>query len=140
MTGTAGSAGEGGSRADRPLWVLILQRGAPDVLYEAAAMTAAAVSLGLEVTLVWFDGALDALAEGRLEPEGEDADGPGTLRAAGRLLTEARDSGRVRFLACSASMVDGRSGAEAVRARVDDVVGWPTAVSLIRAAERSFVW
>ncbi|HXM75811.1 MAG TPA: hypothetical protein VN971_03475, partial [Thermoanaerobaculia bacterium] len=46
----------------RPVWVLLLQRDAPDAMYEAAAMTAAAVSLGLDVTLVWFDGALDALA------------------------------------------------------------------------------
>ena len=123
----------------RPVWVLLLQRDAPDAMYEAAAMTAAAVSLGLDVTLVWFDGALDALAGGRLDgPDGLST--PGSAGAAGRLLEEARRSGRVRFLACSASMVGSPSGAQAVRARVDDVVGWPTAISLIRAAERSFVW
>ena len=123
----------------RPVWVLLLQRDAPEAMYEAAAMTAAAVSLGLEVTLVWFDGALDALAGGRLDGQ-DELSTPGSAGAAGRLFQEARRSGRVRFLACSASMVGSPSGAQAVRARVDDVVGWPTAISLIRAAERSFVW
>jgi predicted peroxiredoxin len=123
----------------RPFWVLLLQRDAPDAMYEAAAMTAAAVSLGLDVTLVWFDGALDALAGGRLD-EQDGLSTPASAGAAGRLFQEARRSGRVRFLACSASMVGSPSGAQAVRARVDDVVGWPTAISLIRAAERSFVW
>jgi peroxiredoxin family protein len=58
----------------------------------------------------------------------------------GPLLREARETGRVRLLACSASMVMRKLSADAVRAQVDDLVGWPTAVSLIRSAERSFVW
>lgn len=122
------------------MWVLLLQRGAEDVLYEAAAMTAAAVSLGLDVTIVWFDSALQQLAEGTLDDVVSGGREPGTAAAAGRLLAESRETGRVRYLACSASMVSGGAGADAVRSRVDDVVGWPTAVSLIRAAERSFVW
>ncbi len=121
----------------RPAWVLLLQRGSGDVLYEAAAMTAAAVSLGLSVTIVWFDGAFNALTAGELD--GEDGE-PGTAAAAGRLLAEARATGHVRYLACSASLVAGRSEPAAARQRVDDVVGWPTAISLIRAAERAFVW
>ena len=68
---------------DGARWVLLLQRGSEDVLYEAAAMTAAAVSLGLEVTLVWFDQALEALAAGRLDAE-EDAGSPGTFGSAPR--------------------------------------------------------
>jgi predicted peroxiredoxin len=119
----------------RPFWVLLLQRGAPDALYEAAAMTAAAVSLGIDVTLIWFDAALEALVSGRLaEDEGE-------IGSAGRLLREARDTGNgVRFLACSASTVNRRIDREALARSVDDIVGWPTAISLIRSAERSFVW
>ena len=119
----------------RPFWVLLVQRGAPDALYEAAAMTAAAVSLGIDVTVIWFDGALEALASGRLaQDEGETGH-------AGRLLAEAREAGHgVRFLACSASMVNRRIDREAVAGCVDDVVGWPTAIALIRSAERSFVW
>jgi predicted peroxiredoxin len=119
---------------DGPFWVLLVQRDAPDVLYEAAAMTAAAVSLGVDVTLVWFDRALDLLASGRLHEEA-----PG-LESAARLFAEARETGRVRMLACSASMVGGKETPDAVRKRVDGIVGWPTTVSLIRRAERSFVW
>lgn len=114
-------------------WVVILQRGSEDALVSAAGMAAAAVSLGVEVTLVWLDEALEALADGRLEES--DAE-----RGASSLLREARETGRLRHLACSASAVHSRAGIERVRERVDDVVGWPTVVSLIRAAERSFVW
>ncbi|MDQ2979912.1 MAG: hypothetical protein M3R62_11895, partial [Acidobacteriota bacterium] len=103
------------------------------------AMTAAAVSLGLDVTLVWFDHALDALAAGKLDDTSEPG-GPGTFGAAGRLLREARSAGRVRLLACSASALAGASGIESARERVDDIVGWPTAVALIRSAEKAFVW
>ena len=119
---------------ERPTWVLLLQRGAADVVYEAAAMTAAAVSLGIDVTLIWFDAALEALVSGSLEEENGDAASPG------RLLSEARETGRVRFLACSASVVGRRLDREALDGRVDGIVGWPTAIALIRAAERSFVW
>lgn len=115
-------------------WVLLLQRGDEDTLYEAAAMAASAVSLGLEVTLVWFDTALEALLSGRLE-ESEDE-----TRNAARLLAEARESGRLRSLACSASLSRAGTTADRVRDRVDEIVGWPTAIALIRAAERSFVW
>lgn len=142
MTRPADGTPAGAAGGARPSWVLLLQRGSPDVLYEAAAMAAAAVSLGLDVTLVWFDAALERLAGGELDPGGAgDGDRePGTLGAAARLFDEAQRSGRVRSLACSASMVSARSGPEAVRARVSDVVGWPTAISLIRSAERAFVW
>jgi predicted peroxiredoxin len=118
----------------RPFWVLLMQRGAEDVLYEAAAMTAAAVSLEIDVTLIWFDAALEALVSGRLAEDGEDP------WSAGRLLAEARETGRVRNLACSASVVGRRVDREALGRRVDEIVGWPTAIALIRAAEKSFVW
>jgi len=120
--------------ARSPTWVLLLQRDSEEVLYEAAAMTAAAVSLGIAVTLIWFDAALEALVSGRLE---ESAPEP---LSAGRLLREAREAGTVRYLACSASAVASRFRAEKARESVDDIVGWPTAISLIRAAERSFIW
>lgn len=119
---------------ERPSWVILVQRGAGDSLYEAAAMTAAAVSLGIDVTLIWFDAALESLVSGRLaEDDGETGN-------AGRLLREARETGSVRFLGCSASMVNRRLDREALARSVDDVIGWPTAISLIRSAERSFVW
>ncbi len=117
-----------------PVWVLLLQRGAADVLYEAAAMTAAAVSLGIDVTLIWFDAALEALVSGSLAEEDGDPASPG------RLFSEARETGKVRFLACSASVVGRRLDRAALDDRVDDIVGWPTAIALIRSAERSFIW
>jgi predicted peroxiredoxin len=126
MSGEAGTA--------RPLWVLLLQRDSPDTLYEAAAMTAGAVSLGLDVTLIWFDAALESLASGRLSEDDPD------LGSVARLLRESRESGNVRHLACSASLVNRRLDRDAVSSRVDGLVGWPTAISLIRSAERSFVW
>jgi predicted peroxiredoxin len=119
---------------ERPSWVLLVQRGSPDSLYEAAAMTAAAVSLGLDVTLIWFDAALDALLSGNLSED--DAE----LGDAARLLRESRETGGVRSLACSASLVRRRLDREALSRAVDEVVGWPTAIALIRSAERSFVW
>jgi predicted peroxiredoxin len=117
-----------------PFWVLLIQRDAPDVLYEAAAMTAAAVSLGIAITLVWFDRALEALVAGRL------AEGENQAMSAGHLLSEARETGQVRMLACSASAVAGELSAASVRPHVDDLIGWPTAISLIRRAERAFIW
>jgi peroxiredoxin family protein len=118
----------------RPFWVLLVHRAAPETLYEAAAMTASAVSLGIDVTVIWFDAALEELASGRLKPEDEETG------SAGRLLAEARDAGGVRYLACSASLVNRRIDREAVAGCVDGVVGWPTAIAMIRGAERSFVW
>jgi predicted peroxiredoxin len=118
----------------RPFWVLLLQRDSEDVLYEATAMTAAAVSLGIDVTLIWFDAALEALVSGRLS-EGEADAGN-----AGRLLREAREAGSVRLLACSASIVNRRVDRDRISRCVDGIVGWPTAISLIRSAERSFIW
>ena len=117
----------------RESWVVLLHRDEAGGLYEAAAMAAAASSLGVSVTLVWFDAALDALVSGRLD---ESGDGGG---AAG-LLADARETGRVRFLACSASAVRSEGGVGAVRERVDEIVGWPTVVGLIRAASKAFVW
>ena len=118
----------------RPFWVLLLQRDSEDVLYEAAAMTAAAVSLGIDVTLIWFDAALEALVSGRL------SEGEADENNAGVLLREAREAGGVRLLACSASMVNRRIDRDRISARVDGIVGWPTAISLIRSAERAFIW
>ena len=122
----------GGAAASR--WVLLLQSGDTGRLAEAAAMAAGAVSLGTDVTLVWLSGALEALVSGRLETEAGE---PGS---AAHLLTGARETGRVRFLACSAAMAKSRTPPERLREKVDEIVGWPTIISLIRASERSFVW
>ena len=117
----------------RESWVLLLHRDEDRGLYEAAAMAAAASSLDVSVTLVWFDAALEALVSGKLDDSGEENGVAG-------LLAGARETGRVRFLACSASAVRSGGGVEAVRGRVDEIVGWPTVVGLIRAASKAFAW
>jgi predicted peroxiredoxin len=97
-------------------------------------MAAAATSLGISVTLVWFDAALEALVSGRLEEANARPASPADL------LRSARETGRLRALACSASAVDRRTGIERVRGVVDEIVGWPTVISLMRSASRAFVW
>jgi predicted peroxiredoxin len=123
-----------GGGAQAPRWVLLLASGEPARLSEAAAMTAGAVSLGIDVTLVWLSDALDSLLSGRLEAASDE---PGSTA---RLFAEAREAGRVRSFACSAAMVRSRVDPSRVREKVDEIVGWPTVISAIRAAERSFVW
>lgn len=114
-------------------WILLLHRAEESTLYESAAMAASATSLGIAVTLVWFDGALEALVTGALgETEDEST--------AAALFASARATGLLRSLACSASAVNRSGGIAAAREAVDDVVGWPTVISLIRGATRSFVW
>jgi len=114
-------------------WILLLHRAEESTLRESAAMAASATSLGIAVTLVWFDSALEALVDGALG-EIEDESTPAALFAS------ARETGLLRSLACSASAVNRSGGIAAARKAVDDVVGWPTVISLIRGADRSFVW
>ena len=125
MTATSGVA--------RESWVILLHRGEQESLREAAAMAASAASLDVAVTLVWFGGALERLVSGEI------GDFQGDESTAG-LLASARGTGRVRYLACSASAVGSEGGVAAVRGRVDEIVGWPTVVGLIRAASKAFVW
>ncbi len=119
--------------APRESWLILLHRAEEGTLYESAAMAASATSLGIAVTVVWFDAALDALVTGALgETEDEST--------AAALLASARATGLLRSLACSASAVNRSGGVAAARRAVDDVVGWPTVISLIRAANKAFVW
>jgi predicted peroxiredoxin len=114
----------------KPYWVVLLSTGELERLRHGAEMAAAAASMGLEVTVIWFDSALEALCGDALSSDEE--------RSPGALLEAARETGRVRYLACSASAVATSGGVEKVRARVDEIVGWPTAVSLMRGAEKAF--
>ena len=121
------------TEAPRETWLILIHRSEESSLYESAAMAATATSLGIGVTLVWFDGALDALVTGALGEAEDEA-------TAAALLASARETGLLRSLACSASAVNRSGGIEAARHAVDDVVGWPTVINLIRGATRSFVW
>ncbi|MEO8347911.1 MAG: hypothetical protein ABI610_03280 [Acidobacteriota bacterium] len=121
------------TEAPRESWIVLLHRAEETTLYESAAMAASATSLGIAVTLVWFDAALEALVGGALGETGDES-------TAAALLASARATGLLRSLACSASAVNRSGGIAAAREAVDDVVGWPTVISLIRGATRSFVW
>jgi hypothetical protein len=121
------------TEAPRETWLVLLHRSEESTLHESAAMAASATSVGIAVTLVWFDSALDALVSGALG----EAEDESTTAA---LLAAARATGLLRSLACSASAVNRAGGVAAVRQAVDDVVGWPTVIALIRGATRSFVW
>jgi predicted peroxiredoxin len=115
-------------------WIVLLQRGEPDALFEAAAMAASATSLSIAVTVVWFDAALEELVAGRLEEAGSRPS------SAAELFVAARETGLLRSLACSASAVSRRVEIEKVRKSVDEIVGWPTVISLMRASDKTFVW
>jgi predicted peroxiredoxin len=122
----------GGAGPER--WVVLLQRFDDDALYEAAAMAASATSLGIAVTIVWFDSALEALVSDRLDERGERP------ASAAELFVAARETGLLRLLACSASAVNRRDRIEKIRKEVDDIVGWPTVISLMRSANKTFAW
>ncbi len=117
----------------RESWVVLVHRAEESALYEAAAMAAAATSLGISVTFVWFDAALEALVSGALD------ESPGESSPAA-LLASARETGLLRLLACSASAVASGLPIQRVHGKVDEIVGWPTVITLVRAAAKAFVW
>jgi predicted peroxiredoxin len=115
-------------------WIVLLQHSDEDALYEAAAMAASATSLGIEVTIVWFDAALEALVSDQLDERGKRS------ASAAELLLSARETGCLKLLACSASAVNRRDRIEKVREKVDGIVGWPTVISLMKSATKALVW
>jgi predicted peroxiredoxin len=115
-------------------WIALLVRGDADGIYEAAAMAASATSLGVSVTLVWLGAALEALLSERLD---EPGDRPAS---ASELLRAAKETGRLRSVACSAAAVARPRAIDDVRARVDEIVGWPTVVALMRGSDKALVW
>lgn len=117
-----------------PRWIVIVTRGDSAALYHLAAMTASATALGIEVFLVWLGEALETLVRGGLD------DPASSGASASDLLSAARETGRLRHLACSAAAVSASGGPDAVRGIVDDVVGWPTVVNLMRDSEKTLVW
>ncbi len=128
--------------------LLLCHDGGWDRLYQAASAAATAASTGWRVDLVFYFDALEKLLDGRLDEFTlsagdaskarrleEAADELGT-RSPSRLLRAARAGGNARVLACSASLgLLGRDAAEVDPGIVDEVVGWPTTIALIGAAD-----
>lgn len=128
--------------------VLLCHHGGWDRLYQAGSCAATAASMGWRVDVVFYFGALEKLLDGRLDEislEPRDAErerilsertdewgthGPASLFAA------ARAAGATQVLACSASLALLDPDAGAAADLVDEVIGWPTTVALMGAADQ----
>lgn len=123
--------------------LLILAHGASwDRRFQVSSLAASAAASGQRVDVALFFGALAAWVKGRWDEL--DPSPPLTAaqleRAAmpplSEMLAAARDEGRVRLFACSASMrLLGLDAAE-VQARVDAILGWQSFASMIAEAHR----
>ncbi|MDQ3265598.1 MAG: hypothetical protein M3Y59_18390 [Myxococcota bacterium] len=121
----------------RPVAVF-LHSGDYDRMHQGLSIAVAAASLGRHTDLFLFWWALERLIRGALDepdfPE-QHADtqrrfetrGMPTLR---QLLQAARESGLCTIYACSGSLTAVAATPEAVRASVDQVVGWTTILKL----------
>jgi peroxiredoxin family protein len=126
--------------------VLLCHGGGWDRLYQAFSAAAAAAAAGRSVTVVLYFQALDRVLGAGLDHLELDPPHPGReaalaeraelagIPALSSLLTTARRTGRVKVLACSASMALGGHDAATSRAVIDEVVGWPTVLRLMDQA------
>jgi peroxiredoxin family protein len=118
---------------------------------QATSAAAAAASAGWRVDLVFYFDALARLLGDDLDqvdsaPRRWSADPARRVEDCevmppSALLAAARSAGSTRVFACSASLrlLEGADEAKEGRAaeRVDEVVGWPTVLELIWAADRT---
>lgn len=123
--------------------LLILAHGGSwELRYQVSALAATAAARGDRVDVGFFFAALEAWAGGgwdRLDP-GPPID---PARLAGldfpplsSLLESARETGRLRLFACSASTRVLGLGPPEVQAKVDVLCGWQTFARLIEEADR----
>lgn len=107
-----------------------------DRRFQVSSLAASAAASGVRVELALFFGALDAWVHDRwdavdpappLDPEELDAlDAP----RLSPMLDTARDEGRLRLYACSASMRFLQLPTAEVQAKVDVIAGWQTFTKL----------
>lgn len=123
--------------------LLILAHGASwDRRFQASALAASAASRGDGVDFCLFFAALDAWARDawdRLDPEPPvDRERLATLDfpPLTTLLEGARETGRLRLFACSASTRILDLDPAEVQARVDALCGWQTFAKLIAETDR----
>ena len=128
--------------------LLLCHSGGWDRLYQALSAATAAATAGGEATVVFFFGALNRLASGRLdavELEPRQAEAESALAARidevgvpelSQLLAAGRRTGRLRLLACSASTALMGLEKDRVAEVVDEIVGWPTVVLLMRESDQ----
>jgi len=118
-----------------------------DRLYQVASIALTATVSGRPVAVVFFFWALRAVVGGTMDELVFSAAAPGAAETArekistsnnpkpSEMLEMARDSGRLKLLACSASMHYMGLELEAVREVVDEVVGLPTILRLSSQAD-----
>jgi peroxiredoxin family protein len=116
-------------------------------LLQATSAAAAATNGGWRVDLVFYFGALARLLTGRLD-QVDDAPTDWSQNPADRLdeapvrppsvlLEAARATDALRVFACSASLrlLDAEFSQD--QSAIDEVVGWPTVLELMSAADRT---
>ena len=126
--------------------VLLCHSGEWDRLYQAFSAAAAAAAAGRPVTLVLYFGALQRVAANALDDAGSTPEASAQERAwavraqevgtpdLSALLRAGRETGRVRVLACSASVALGGHDFQSLEGKVDEVVGWPTVLRIMDQA------
>jgi len=106
---------------------IFLSHADPGALRLAGSCALAAAALGERVDLFAFGPAVPELAGARGDPD-----------HAAAALFRAREAGTVRFLACSASVVEERVDPALAEGAFDAVVGWPTVLEWTRGVPERF--
>jgi uncharacterized protein (DUF58 family) len=106
---------------------VFLSGAGPTALRLAGSCALTAAAMGDRVDVFAFGPAIAALLEARDEPD----------HAAAPLL-RSREAGRVRLLACSASVVEEKVPIAEAERVFDAVVGWPTVVEWSRGVVDRF--
>jgi peroxiredoxin family protein len=125
--------------------LLLCERGGFAPLHQAVSAAGAAIAAGRRCDLVLFHSALSRVTCGAMDDLEElTGEGLGSYREAldsGRVrpvsaqLAEAREAG-LRIYACSASVALLGLDPGELLGLVDDVVGWPTVLAWMDAADR----
>lgn len=124
--------------------LLLCERGGFAPLHQAVSAAGAALAAGARCDLVLFHAALARFLAGEVDDVEDDLPGAaqyrealasGRVRPVGAALAGAR-SGGLGLYACSASVALLGSEPAAVLDAVDEVVGWPTVLAWMSAADR----
>jgi hypothetical protein len=108
--------------------VVFLSHGDDGALRLAGSAALAGAAAGDRVDVFLFGPAVPAVVAARGGEPGE----------AGALLHQAREAGKCRLVACSASVVEEKVPLDAAEKALDAVAGWPTILEWSRGIEDRF--